>query len=152
MTNFILGWSYSLTAVTFQMLSVWWATLRTSLTLLQKWDFLPGGYVFTGVCLFNFGGSTPSQVWGDTPSRVWMVGGRYPIPGWGVPHPGLDGGVPKVPPPARSGWQGGTWGTPHHHDLAGVPLSGMGYPTPPTRQSSIASSYYVARGMPLAFT
>ena len=67
-----------------------------------------GGYVFTGVCLFNFGGvphprsvgggypipglgGGVPQVWvGGTPSQVWM---------WGVPHLGLDGG-------------GVTWGTP----------------------------------------
>ena len=52
-----------------------------------------GGYVFTGVCLFNFGG-------GGTPSQVWM--GGYPIPG-------LYGrGVPGVSSHARSGWWGGT--------------------------------------------
>ena len=40
-------------------------------------------------------GGTPSQVWvGGTPSQVWMVGG-----------------VPRVPL-TRSGWWGGTWGTP----------------------------------------
>ena len=57
-----------------------------------------GGYVFTGVCLFNFRGGrgTPSQVWvrGGTPSQVWV--GGYPISGLGrgVPHPrSRSGGV-----------------------------------------------------------
>ena len=68
---------------------------------------------------------------GGTPSQVSVGGGWYSIPclGGGYPIPGLDGG--GVPPLARTGW-----GTPH----------------PPIRQSSIASTCYVAAGMPLAFT
>ena len=75
-------------------------------------------------------GGTPSQVWGGTPSQVWPGGvhhprsgwGGYPIPGvareypisgqggtQGTPQPGLDGGGY---PQSRSGWWGGTWGTP----------------------------------------
>ena len=48
-----------------------------------------GGYVFTGVCLFNFWGGTPFQVrMGGTPSQVWMVGGT-PSQVWmvGVSNP-----------------------------------------------------------------
>ena len=62
-----------------------------------------------------------------------MVGGGYPIPG-------LDGGacpvggVPGVPL-TRSGWWGGTQGTP-----------------PPMRQSSIVNTCYAVGGVPLAFT
>ena len=96
---------------------------------------------------------------GGTPSQVWL--GGYPIPGLGgrgYPILGLDG----VPPPTRSGW-----GT-------SLPRPGMGYPPrpgtgnppgtweglpplqtwdwvpPPTWD--IASTCYVAGGMPLAFT
>ena len=62
--------------------------------------------------------------------------GEYPISGLGrgYPIPGLDGGG-GVPHP-RSGWCGGVPGVP--------PL--------PTRQSSIASTFYAAGGVPLAFT
>ena len=59
-----------------------------------------------------------------------MVGGT-PFLGWGVPWPGLDGGEY----PSQIWMLGGTLGTP-----------------PPIRQSSIASTCYVAGGMPLAFT
>ena len=62
---------------------------------------------------------------GYPPGQVWMVGVWVPA------RPGLEG-VPGVPPMTRTGW-----GTPH-------PL--------PIRQSRIASTCYVAGGMPLAFT
>ena len=65
---------------------------------------------------------------GGYPGQVWMVGGYL-----GYPQPGLDGGGA---PPWPGLDVGGTWGTPH----------------PPIRQSSIASTCYVAGGMPLAFT
>ena len=86
--------------------------------------------------------------WEDTPTRSGWWGG-YPIPGvggtpdrsgWGgVPQPGLDGGVGTLSlgwggTPARTGWWGGD------------------PPTPPIRQSSIASTCHAAGGMPLAFT
>ena len=80
--------------------------------LLDHSEFLPpayvrttGGYVFTGVCLFNFrgwgGGGTQSKSRkGGTPSQVW---------GGGVPWPGLDvGGYPILGQwggtPAKSRW------------------------------------------------
>ena len=84
---------------------------------------------------------TPSSLWGGTPPQVWM--GGYPIPG-------LDRGrtISQVqywmgypPPPAITGW-----GNPPCPGLDGVPFS------PPIRQSSKASTCYVAGGMPLAFT
>ena len=56
---------------------------------------------------------TPSQVWtGCTTFQVWIRG--YPIRGldMGYPIPGLDRRVPRVNPPARSGWWEGTQGTP----------------------------------------
>ena len=129
-----------------------------------------GGYVFTGVCLFNFRGGYPISglMVGWYPISDLMVEG-YPIPGLmvgGYPIPGLmvggtpsqvwmvgDGGYPGYPPgqvwmvgrypgyPPGQVWMvGGTQGTPHH--------DWMGYP-PPT---SIASTCYAAGGMPLAFT
>ena len=87
----------------------------------------------------------PTPTWDGVPPPRWGVN-------WQTP-PWLDG----VPPPTMTGW-----GTPHH-DWMGTPspwLDGvppqhhhdwMGYP-PPIRQSSIASTCYVAGGMPLAFT
>ena len=84
------------------------------------------------------------------PSQVWMVGGTQ-----GTPWPGLDGGgVPRVPlwpgldgggySLARSGW----WGVPEVPPLPGLD----GVLSTPIRQSSIASTCYLAGGMPLAFT
>ena len=123
-------------------------TLATQLSLTTI-EFLPPAYVvrqevmFSQVCVCSGRGVTPSQV---------RMGG-YPIPGlvWGVaPRPGLDGrgGTPPArsgwwmgTPPAGSGWWGGT-----PPGLDGVP------PPTPIRQSSIASTCYLAGGMPLAFT
>ena len=92
------------------------------------------------------GGGYPGQVlMGEYPGQVWMVGG---VPGVS-PQPGLDRGVPWVPPHHDwmgypSPWVDGVpptmsgWGTPRHE--------WMGYP--PT----IASTGYAAGGMPLTFT
>ena len=112
---------------------------------------------------------------GGYPGQVFMVEGYlgYPSarPGHGTPSPPWDGvppiiktwlgypppwdGLPPPPPPSRL-----NQGTPHHQDLARVPSAWDGVPptpdvgwgTPPTRQSSIASTCYAAGGMPLAFT
>ena len=84
-----------------------------------------GGYPISGLD----GGGVPhprSGWWGGTPSQVWMVEGGHPIPG-------LDGGGYPVPP--RSGW----W----EYPIPG--LDGTGVST------SIASTCYIAGGMPLAF-
>ena len=56
-----------------------------------------GGYVFTGVCLFNFwGGGVPhhmSEEGVPHPRSRWGYLGYPPtMIGWGTPHPGLDGG------------------------------------------------------------
>ena len=125
-------------------------------------------------------GDTPSQVQvGGTPSSWWGypipgLDGGYLIPGpgrgdtpsswqggtpssWnGVPHPRSRWGYPGVPPD-RTGW-----GTPATQDwmrsppgLDVVPLFHPGLdvvtPPPPIRLSSIASTCYVAGGIPLAF-
>ena len=105
-----------------------------------------GGYVFTGVCLFNFwgwgvphpaDGGYPSKVWmegypiqlmGGTPSQVW-TGIPHPRSGWGgYPIPGPDGGVtPGYPLPVRT-----RWGTPPSQDWVGYPptttMTGWGTP------------------------
>ena len=61
-----------------------------------------GGYVFTGVCLFNFffGGGYPITGLDRGLPNPRSGQGRYPIPG-------LDGGGGVLNP--RSGWWGGTW-------------------------------------------
>ena len=80
-------------------------------------------------------GGTPSKVcmMGDTqgtPDQVWMVGGTL-----GTPNQDWMGY-----PPTRSGW----WG---------YPPTRTGWVTPsPIRQSSKATTCYVAGGVPLAFT
>ena len=134
------------------------------------WPGLEGGTPSLG-----WGGGTwPGLDGGGIPlSQAWMVGG-IPWPGldgggtwgyplarhgwWGVPQPGLDGGGLPSPSPARSGWWGGTparsvcW---EGYPPGQVWMVG-GYPRypphPPIRQSSIASTCYVAGSMPLAFT
>ena len=104
-------------------------------------------------------GGYPSQVWGGgypisglggTPSQVL----GYPISGLGgYPHH-RSGGVPHlrsggVPHLRSGGTPSQVWGGPHLRS-GWVPLSPeMGQGTPP---SSIASTCYVAGGMPLAFT
>ena len=78
-----------------------------------------GGYVFTGVCLFNFRGGGephPRSGQGGTTFRVWTGGGDIPHPRsrrGGYPQSQLDG----VPP---------------GQDWVGYPPSrpGMGYPPP----------------------
>ena len=80
----------------------------------------------------DLGRGCPGQVWmvgggvphprsgvGGYPSQVWMVGLPHPRSGvGGVPWPGVDGGGYPIPvvggTPARSGWWGGTQGTPTH--------------------------------------
>ena len=101
-----------------------------------------GGYVFTGVCLFNFWGGYPISVLGrgypisglgrgGTPSQV-QVGG-YPIPGLG------RGGYPEYPldlgwgTPPDLGWSNPprNWDgvPPSPQTWDGVPPGpGMGYP------------------------
>ena len=95
---------------------------------------LGGGYPIPGP---DGGRGTPSQVWmGGTPSQVWTGG----TPGYPCHHDWMGYS------PTMTGWGTPTmtgWGTPHH--------DWMGYPLPPIRQSSIASTCYVAGGMPLAF-
>ena len=139
------------------------------------------GTVFTGVCLFTSGwGSTffyfGSSRWGYP--LCWSRWGYpfprsrqgdtlFPDPGRRYPFPGLGGGVPpfqvQVGVPPSQVWIGGSpsQGIPSHQQdgvptcprLDGVPpvQDWMGYHTPIRRQSSIASTSYVAGGMPLAF-
>ena len=80
-------------------------------------------------------------------------GGGIPHPGsgWGVPHPRSGRGGGCTPSQVWTGgtpsqvWMGGYLGYPPQPGLDGVP-------SPPHRQSSIASTCYAAGGMPLAFT
>ena len=113
-----------------------------------------GGYVFTGVCLFNFRGGVPHvRSGGEPPSQVWGVPHlRF---GWGYPISGSGGGYPVQflmvggTPRARSGWQGEYpgyspnktwvlpdlgWGTPppSRPSWGNLPHPGMGYPPPQT--------------------
>ena len=86
------------------------------------------------------GGGVPHPRVGGYPSQVLMMGGTlsqvwgYPIPGWGVPQPGLDGGGTPGTPTIQI-WLGSPqMGYPHHPDLAGVPPTpdlGMGTPHHP---------------------
>ena len=108
-----------------------------------------GGYVFTGVCLFNFrggggGGPHPRSGQGGTTFRVWTGGGGIPHPRsrrgrGGTPQSQLDGVPPGQDwvgyPPSRPGMGY----PPPHHDW-------MRYPLPPPPPS------YAAGGVPLAFT
>ena len=72
---------------------------------------------------------------GVTMSQVWVGG---------VPHPRSGRGIPGIPP-GQVWMVGGGGGT--------LPPPGLdGVPPPPIRQSSIASTCYVAGSMPLAFT
>ena len=109
------------------------------------------GAIFTGVCLFTFGGGgIPSSRQGGTPSsRGWGIGtpsqvqvgisgldgtvgrggGKYPIPG-----PDGGGGNTLGYPPSRTGW-----GTPPHPGLDGV------FP-PPRRQEIEQHSEHLLRG------
>ena len=83
------------------------------------------GTVFTGVCLYIWGGGVP---------RPGLDGGGRGVPhlrsgvGGGVPHPGLDGG--GVTP--SQVWGGGGISHPRS-EVGGVPqpgLDGGGYPIP----------------------
>ena len=84
---------------------------------------LPLGYVFTGVCLFNFwggaGGGYPHLLRRRYPHQV-LTGGRYPIQPDGE----------RVPP---------SLGVP-----PSFPIGGGGTP--------LSRDFYVAGSMPLAFT
>ena len=132
------------------------STLRSvRLLLSHRWTFLlhlitarvqstTGGYVFTGVCLFNFRGEgTPSSWqggtnlrsrWGGTPYQVQV--GRVPIPGpgWLYPIQVMGGGV--IP----YSWPGGVpnpwsrWGAPNARSMWGVPH-------PRSRQGGTTSSW-----------
>ena len=124
----------------------------------------------------QWGGGYPIELTrgGGITSQVWAAG--YPIPGLdgegGYPIPGAGEGYPMqlmgVPHP-RSGWRRypipgpGGGGVPYPADQGGTPSQvwaggtpsqvQVGVPHPPVRrQSSIASTCYVADGMPLAFT
>ena len=134
-----------------------------------------GGYVFTGVCLFNFRGGYsipgldgggphprsgwgvphPRSGWGGTPFQVWS--GVYPILPGVPPHPRLDG-VPPIQywmgyPPSNIGW-----GTPSPiQDWMGYPPTphpdlGQGVAQVPPPPISKTSTCYAAGGVPLAFT
>ena len=108
-----------------------------------------GGYVFTGVCLFNFwmdgggvphladrGYSIPGLDGGGNP--IQLTGGYlilldregYPIPGpdGGYPIPGLDGGVPH--PADRGVPIPGLGGYPISGLDRGYPILGWGVPHP----------------------
>ena len=107
-------------------------------------------------------GGVPHPADRGTPSQVQVGGTPHLDLGWSPspPRPRLDR-VPPVQnwmgyPPSKTGW-----GTPipSIQDCMGyTPLlarTGWGTPPPPTsirRQSSIASTCYMAGGMPLAFT
>ena len=83
-------------------------------------------FSYVSVCLFKLAGGGGA---GGTPfPGLDRVGTPFPGLDWRVPHPRSGWGVPIL---ARTGW---------------------GTPPPPIRQSSIASTCYVAGGMPLAFT
>ena len=77
---------------------------------------------------------------GGTPSS--LGGGGYPIQlWWGVPHPVMvAGGHPQYLPPSRPGWGGYPGYTPTIQTWPGGTLPpsrpGMGYPLPPTIQTS----------------
>ena len=113
--------------------------------------------VFTRVCphpsWWGWVGNSSSQ-WGWGPYPLWQTGGKYPhlanggythLANKGYPHL-ADGGYLHQDwmgyPMFRTGW----WYPLPHQDRMGV------LPTPPVRrQSSRASTCYVAGGMPLAF-
>ena len=139
-----------------------------------------GRYCFHRCLSVHLSGGTPSSWQGEVPHSRSRWG--YPIQSTGVPIPGPGRGfhiqlmgVPHprsrqgVPHPADRGTpsqvqvEGVSWVTPRsrpgmgylHLGLDGVPFpiqGWMGYPSPVRRQSSIASTCYMAGGMPLAFT
>ena len=87
----------------------------------------------------------PRSGQGGTPSQVWPGGYPYPDLRWGTPPPHLD-----------LGW--GTRPTQTWDGVPPLPRPGTGYPptwdgAPPLiTHSSIATTCYVAGGVPLAFT
>ena len=120
------------------------------------------GNIFSLFTLSGGGGGTKSRsgLWGGGVPQYLGWGEPHPR-GGGVPQPGLDSGGephPRGGTLARSGWWGytpqvrsGWWGYP---PPPGQVWMVGGYPPthPPTKQSSKASTYYAAGGMPLAFT
>ena len=118
-------------------------------TLARSWWW--GGYPIPGLGVHPIPGwGTPVRSWWwgvphpsrGYPSQVLMVGmgvphptsRGYPIPGRGVPQPGLDGGIPSQ---VLGGYPIPGWGYPmypHHQDLDGVPptiKTWLGYSPPP---------------------
>ena len=109
-----------------------------------------GGYVFTGVCLFNLK-EVPYPADGGYPIPGLDGGGGVPHPrsGWGYPIPGLDRGYPILGldggtpgyPLARTRWDtpwpglDGVLPPPPGHDWMRYPPDWMGYllplPLPP---------------------
>ena len=119
-------------------------------------------YTWEWLSVHIAGGGTPSQVWlggphprsglGGTPSQV---GGVPPLTrsGWGIP-PDLEWGTPRpklgYPPGPGTGYPppppGPGTGYPPRPET-GYPPPDLGYPPPST-----SSTWYMAGGMPLAFT
>ena len=101
-------------------------------------------YCFQFVCQFTSrGGGTPSQVWpGGYPIPGLAGGGTAPDLGRGTPpRPGMG-----YPPGPGTGYPPWAW-----DGVPPPPRHGTGYPPPPPTWD-IASTCYVAGGMPLAFT
>ena len=121
-----------------------WKNHSSHLIVTARACSTAAGYVFTGVCLFNFrrGGTLSSWQGGGLPHPSW--------PGWGVPHPRSRWGYPIQLTGDTPFQIGGTpcswWGIPNprsrlgvpHPSWGGLPLiqDWMGYP--PTDQHSIA--------------
>ena len=158
--------------------SLWLQTKPSQMFIPARIRRMTGGYVFTGVCLFNFrgGGGYPIQLtWGiphpadgGTPflPDMWV---QHPWPGWGKPHPRFRWGLPH-----RRSRQGvlcprSRWGVPIPGpdgrytrvsppgqvpgQYGGCPPPGLDGSTPPVRrQSSIVSTCYATGAMSLAFT
>ena len=128
--------------------------LHTSQYLPPAYVRTTGGYVFTGVCLFNFregvphprsrygvphlrSGGYPISGLGGTPSQVWL--GGTPSQVGGVPHL-RSGGYPIQV------WLGGTlsqvWGRGVPHLRSGrYPISGWGVPGVPPNQVWMMGGY-----------
>ena len=119
------------------------------------------GTVFTGVCLFTFGGGgiggSHTQLTGGT--AIWLTGGWcYPVwltrevpPSgyWGVPDL-ANGGCTLIRSTGRR-TPSGQWRVPPIRNEWGYPTSGQDGGIP-LRQSSRASTCYVVGDMPLSFT
>ena len=104
---------------------------------------MTGGYVFTGVCLFNFffgGGGVPT---------FQLMGGvsTFQLMGEGVTAFQLMGDIPTFQPIGGGGPTLGRVSTPSHGRYP-LPPAMVGTPPPPPT----ASTGYAVGGMPLAFT